>query len=698
MNPSDESFSIERAEEIFFTMLEIAQSDRESFLEQACGTEPALKQTVTSMLEDLEKASDFFERTAQQLTLPDDLNEYEELSIGAQIGSYRILKVLGEGGSSKVYEAEQLEPITRKVALKILKLGMDTRSLIQRFETERQTLAKLEHPNISQVYDAGATASGRPYFVMELVHGIPITDYCNKFQLSIDNRLQLMLKVFSALQHAHNKGIIHRDIKPSNILISEIDGVAIPKLIDFGIAKMTDTPASEGRTLLGQPIGTPAYMSPEQFDGTWNLDTRSDLYSMGVVLYELLAGKPPFDNEELVNLGFEEMRRRIKFETPGYPLNPGLSRMTKRSELDWIVMKGIEKDRERRYSTVHAFSEDIENYLRNDPVKAHPPSRIYKLQKLILRNRLAAGLVVVTMLSTTIGFSVSTLLFIRARTAEIEQTRLKEAAEERAHITKAAILIMQNKNEEADQEIRKMGGLITQPSLEATNVFRTLAIWSSARGDWKTSADRWLAMSRVNRFDESDMTEKVTENLLPISPILVMTGDFKRYNEFREFLLDRLENTTYPFAAEHLLKLCLLTPDASRFLPRLQHAATIAENSLLADMSFPPSERMEAWRCVALALWNLRNDKPVDAIAWCDRSLLLDDWEKSRIMQTYLIRAIARELCGEHSEAIQDFETARIPVGIYTQDPVDQARFGHFHDWLNASILMQEFERLSDHH
>lgn len=697
MNEQDSSDISVLAEELFLEALEQADATRRAdYLERACGANPRLRNVVQTMLDDFAKASTFFSEASQHFTLPGNILQDDALEAGTQIGPYRIVKLIDEGGSSKVYEAEQSVPVQRRVALKILKAGMDTASVISRFEAERQTQALLEHPNISKVLDAGATDTGRPYFVMELINGTRITDYCQVNHLSLEDKIGLMCQVCSALQHAHNKGIIHRDIKPSNILVSVVDGVPLPKLIDFGIAKVTSPLAGEGRTVQGQPIGTPAYMSPEQIGG-WNndVDTRSDIYSTGIVLYELIAGHPPFDNEELVREGFEKMRQRIQCEVPPRPSLPMADRgESTGNELDWIVMKAIEKDRENRYSTAHAFAADLKSYIRNEPVSAHPPSRIYRFKKLLLRNRLASASIAFAAFALVSGFTASTLLYLRAHAAELEQTSLREAAEERAHITKAAILIMEEKIAEAEEEIRSMGGRLTQPSLEATTVFRTLAIWNANKGDWKTSADRWLAMAKVSRYDEQDTSDRATRDLLPIAPTLVMTNDFERYQQFQTFLIERLGQTDYPFAAEHLLKLCLLTPASPALLAKLQHAAGVAERAMPGDELTAPSDWMEAWRCVALALWHYRSGRYEMAIPWCNRSLLRRDWEEARTAQTLLIRAMALKAAGRTGEAVTDLERARYMVSEHLQQPLDKMKDGYFHDWLNASIYLNEAERM----
>src|SRR5438093_4816313 len=326
-----------------------------------------------------------------------------------RIGRYTLVEKLGEGGCGTVYLAEQEEPVRRQVALKVIKLGMDTRQVIARFEAERQALALMDHPLVAKVFDAGATDTGRPYFVMELVRGARITDYCDEHQLSTRDRLRLFIQVCQAIQHAHQKGIIHRDLKPSNVLVASHDGVAAPRVIDFGIAKATEQGLSE-ETLTESHLflGTPAYMSPEQASGT-DIDTRSDIYSLGVLLYELLTGRLPFDREELRRAGFEEICRRIREEEPPRPstrlsaLPPAdltvlaLRRQTEpakltsqiRGDLDWIVMKALEKDRARRYESAVALAEDVQRHLDHQPVVACPPTRLYQFKKFARRHRAA---------------------------------------------------------------------------------------------------------------------------------------------------------------------------------------------------------------------------------------------------------------------------------------------------------------------
>lgn len=362
-----------------------------------------------------------------------------------KIGNYRLLQKIGEGGMGEVWEAEQLQPVQRRVALKLIKRGMDSAQVIARFESERQALALMDHPAIARVFDAGATERGRPYFVMEHVHGVPITEYCDRHRLTVRQRLEIFLQVCDGIQHAHQKAIIHRDVKPSNILITEQDGGPVPKIIDFGVAKATAQPLTQ-RTLvteLGQLIGTPEYMSPEQAELTGeDIDIRTDVYSLGMVLYELLVGGLPFDSKELRQAGLAELQRHIRDEEPVKPstqitrlgdgstvsaknrgTNPPALVKSLQGDLDWIVMTALAKDRNRRYLSAHAFALDIDLYLRDQAVSARPPSAAYRATKFVRRHKVgvaAASFIVVALL---LGFLVATLGFVRARRAEARATR-----------------------------------------------------------------------------------------------------------------------------------------------------------------------------------------------------------------------------------------------------------------------------------
>jgi len=414
-----------------------APEAREAYLQQVCGDDTALRDRLEALLRVCEQEASFLEVS------PHDAAAGAPAPIerpGTFIGPYKLMEQLGEGGMGVVYVAEQQVPVRRKVALKVIKPGMDTRQVIARFEAERQALAMMDHPNIAKVFDGGVTDSGRPYFVMELVRGLPITEYCDQEQLSIRERLDLFVLVCRAVQHAHQKGIIHRDLKPSNILVTLHDGVPVPKVIDFGVAKATGQSLTEKTvyTAFTQLVGTPLYMSPEQVEfSSLDIDTRSDIYSLGVLLYELLTGTTPFDPEALRRAAFDEMRRIIREDEPPTPsmrLNtlgqtltttsmkrssdPRRLNRSVRGELDWIAMKALEKDRNRRYETANDFAADVTRYLTDQPVEACPPSASYRLKKFARRNRGAITTATVLAVALGLGTAFSAWQAILARRAE----------------------------------------------------------------------------------------------------------------------------------------------------------------------------------------------------------------------------------------------------------------------------------------
>jgi tetratricopeptide (TPR) repeat protein len=413
------SIPSDKAKEIFLNASAMnARAERQAYLDAACAGDAALRSEVEDLLGHHEQLGSFLQSAADSPvpTIDEPMRERP----GTVIGPYKLMEQIGEGGMGLVFVAEQQQPVRRKVALKVIKPGMDTRQVVARFEAERQALALMDHPNISKVLDGGETASGRPYFVMELVKGVPITEYCDQNQVSVRERLELFLHVCQAVQHAHQKGIIHRDIKPSNVLIMSQDGTPLVKVIDFGVAKAIGQQLTDKTiyTQFTQLVGTPLYMSPEQAGQSgMDVDTRTDIYALGVLLYELLTGTTPFDRERLKDASYDEIRRIIREEEPARPSTristlgqaaTTLSMQRKsdpkrlshlfRGELDWIVMKALEKDRNRRYETANTFLADVQRYLHDEPVLACPPSAGYRLRKLVRRNRTAlavAGLVII---------------------------------------------------------------------------------------------------------------------------------------------------------------------------------------------------------------------------------------------------------------------------------------------------------------
>jgi serine/threonine protein kinase/tetratricopeptide (TPR) repeat protein len=442
-----------REQALFQTAAQLAGAERAAFLKGACHGDPTLRARLESLLaastksDGLPTATETVDRSTARL----EPRQAEDEGIGRRISHYKLLQKLGEGGCGVVYMADQEEPVRRRVALKVIKLGMDTRSVVARFEAERQALAMMDHPNIARVLDAGATDKGRPYFVMELVRGVRITDYCDQNHLPTGKRLELFISVCQAVQHAHQKGIIHRDLKPSNILVTLHDGVPVPKVIDFGIAKAIEQKLTDKTlfTELNQFIGTPAYMSPEQAElSGLDIDTRSDIYSLGVLLYELLTGRTPFDARELVKEGLEAIRRTIREVDPPRPSTRlstlthadldtvakarGTGSMELRSQLqgdlDWIVMKALEKDRTRRYETANGFAMDVRRHLADEPVTAGAPSAGYKFRKFVRRNKVAFAVAATIALVLVVATGISVWQAVRATRAEaLAKQRLTES-------------------------------------------------------------------------------------------------------------------------------------------------------------------------------------------------------------------------------------------------------------------------------
>jgi len=507
----------ERAFEIFDALRELAPEQRPGALREACGDDAKLEREVSELLASLETLEgDSF----SEPSLVAARRKLEELIPGPSppprtgeqpgevIGRYRLIARLGEGGMGTVWLAEQSEPVRRQVALKILKLGMDTRQVVQRFETERQALALMDHPHIAKVHDGGATAAGRPYFVMERVDGVPITRYCETAELGLEERLRLFIRVCHAIQHAHQKGVIHRDIKPSNVLVSDPDGEPAPKVIDFGIAKAT-TLHGETRSQVtdhAHAIGTPEYMAPEQSrTGTLDVDTRADVYSLGVLLYELLTGTRPFELAAMRAGGYQELMGAIRETPPQKPSTRAATPLPRavrengeapslasrpwsahlRGDLDWVALKALEKDRARRYDTAAAFAADIERFLAHEPVEAVPPSALYRLRKLVRRRRktvVSLAVILLLFVGGSFGTGLGLLRTLRAnreldranterelalRSERVQRVRAEEAeADTRARAAELEEVVAFQSEQLRGFDVQAVGGVIRESLVE----------------------------------------------------------------------------------------------------------------------------------------------------------------------------------------------------------------------------------------
>jgi hypothetical protein len=708
-----ENAAARREEEVFDAARSLTSADdKRAYLDHACANEPALRTRIEALLEAEGEAERFFEEghAVIRAKLPG------EETIGTRIGRYKLVQKIGEGGCGVVYMAEQEEPVRRLVALKIIKLGMETKSVIARFEAERQALAMMDHPNIARVFDAGATDRGPPYFVMELVRGMKITDFCDDNRLSVEERLDLFIQICHAIQHAHQKGIIHGDIKPSNVLVEQHDGIAVPKVIDFGISKATEARLTDKLfTTYAQLIGTPAYMSPEQAQmGGVDIDTRSDIYSLGVLLYEILTGRTPFDPKELAASGLDEMRRTLREREPARPsarLNalslPELIKVANarqtdparlisslRGDLDWIAMKAMEKDRARRYETANGIAMDVHRHQSNEPVVACPPSWAYRLQKLVRRNRvvfIAGGAVAIALV---VGMSTSTWLFLkereahkRALAAEQQQARLRFEAETREKITQAALLVSKERFAEADLLLKEIS--LTQPSLEGSAVFRAVGEWHALENRWREAADRFSALLKVDQLDGVDVA---TLDYLRCGPALIELNDLDGYAHFRLDAINRFSGEHCPYP-DRIVKIALLGSADARVIASLRPLAEATERSF-AEAEATGDVFQSAWRAFALGLLEYRKGNYAAAAAWSERCLASTDQNVSRSTAAGAVLAMARAHAGDVAGAREDFLSAQERLESKLKNGMDRGRGtptqGFWFDYAFARILLRE--------
>jgi len=542
------------AKEIFLDALELPEAERAAFLEQRCGADQELRRDVERLLGASDESSQIFGTRALG-------GAPQGVAAGVRVGSYALVEEIGEGGFATVWRAQQTEPVTRSVAVKILKAGMDSREVVSRFEAEHQALALMDHPGIAKVFDGGVADFGRSWFAMELVDGEPITEYCNRHGLNRRQRLTLFLRVCRAVQHAHQKGVIHRDIKPSNVLVGEIDGQAVPKVIDFGIAKAIDRQLSENSvlTLEGQVVGTPAYMSPEQVGDSNDIDTRSDVYALGALLYELLSGSRPFEDETLAQAGLVEVLRIIRDVDPPRPSSrtstvTNVAARELKGDLDWIIMRCLEKDRDRRYDSAGVLANDVERHLAGEPVLAGPPDLGYRVRKFVTRHRISIGFAVVLVILLVGGIVVSLSQLLRAHRAEAElreqvqrtETELAKFAEIsrffEAIITGVDPAFAQGKDTELlrrildDASARADEELGSQPEVEATvrhaigGAYHSLALLGPSEKQFL----RTIALRR------EVLAEDDPDRYMPLIDLGVVYMLDQRFDEAEPFLIEGL--------------------------------------------------------------------------------------------------------------------------------------------------------------
>jgi serine/threonine protein kinase/tetratricopeptide (TPR) repeat protein len=627
---------------------------------------------------------------------------------GDMIGRYKLLQQLGEGGCGVVYMAEQEEPVRRRVALKVIKLGMDTKSVIARFEAERQALAMMDHPNIAKVLDAGSTDAGRPFFVMELVRGIRITEYCDQNRLNTEERLKLFIQVCQAIQHAHQKGIIHRDIKPSNILVTLHDGVPVPKVIDFGIAKATQGRLTDQTlfTAFEQFIGTPAYMSPEQAEMSGlDVDTRSDIYALGVLLYELLTGKTPFDVKELLAAGLDKLRHTIREEEPERP-STKLQTMTGddltttakrrhtdaprlihlvRGDLDWIVMKTLEKDRTRRYETATGLALDVQRHLINEPVTARPPSNVYRLQKMVRRNALLVGAVAAVIVALAAGFGLSLFLFVRERAArqravaaEQEQARLRKEAERTLalseKLSKAGRLLGEGQFDAAEQLVYET----SPPHPASAPILNAVGLNHARRGEFRQAITNFLTMV--------DLVPTEHMPYFYLGPLLVQVGDLDGYNRNVERILVRFATNRTAMAAERVAKSCLVVPPPPE---RLAQIAEFANYALKNGKNVP----MLAYFQFVEGLAFYRQGNYSQVIELIDK-VIAQSGDDARTTQANMVKAMTQYHLGQKDLARETLEKGLEFANQNLPRPNARDQGMGWHDTLIARALMREARAL----
>jgi eukaryotic-like serine/threonine-protein kinase len=751
---TDASMNDPEIDEVLFEAAESmgTPESRHAFFELIRHGDPSRSERLRGLLEVHGRADRFFRKAEGALTvvateageelidhegLPGPAGEAADASPGECIGRYRLEKRIGEGGCGVVYLAEQLEPVRRHVALKVIRLGMDTERVIARFEKERQSLALMDHPNIARVLDGGATETGRPFFVMEWVRGLRITEYCEEKRLDLRERIDLFIEVCKGIQHAHQKGVIHRDIKPSNILVSGENGKPVPKVIDFGVAKAISSDPETAATVTShdQFVGTPAYMSPEQADRKdWDIDTRSDVYSLGILLYELLVGRTPFDPALLAQAGLTEMRRILVEQDPPSPAatlaamgeeelrriatrrntDPAKLVAVLKGDLSSVLMKAIEKDRQQRYETVNGLAMDLQRYLSHEPVVARPQKRLYLIRKFVRRNRVAVGAGVGIFVSLLFGLGTASTYYLREREARQEQMRLSQFAE-RAHQSElkrfaeardwenfahVSLLLSEGKTQEADEQLRQTPLSSIRLTPPSASVLRSLGNWNALRGRWQQASECFRILIKA---DEVYLTERLTSSfdLVSICCVWIEAGQPGDYTAFCDWAVDRFGAEASVLDASRLLHSVLLVPSSPDLLDRLEPLKAGLASSDFNEEKIKDRDREAAvWRAFGLALLEYRQGNHEQALHWSQVAYSFKatrDYINGALDPVY---AMVSFRLGDvkTAEATLEKMRKRIDKAFSPELPAAYEPFGQYQgywwDWIIVRILFREAEAL----